>query len=157
MLRRAPPLLFVAAASLVAVGCAAPTQEIPPRASEPPPPPAALATETGSLPATERELHVVDLFKEVEGYEATLQALVPTPKPPVTPGIAKKTPSVGPAGPVSSSNCETACVAFRSLIRATDALCRLAGEPDSRCVGARGKVSAAEQRLRGGACACASR
>jgi hypothetical protein len=155
MLLRALPLTLVALASLIATACAAPASEVPARAPEPPaPPPAAHATSDRSLPAAERELHVVDLFKEVEGYEATLQVLAPSPKSPAKPGTAKKPPSVDPAEPQSSASCEKACVAFRSLVRATEALCRLAGESDARCSAARGKVSAAEQRVRAAACVC---
>jgi hypothetical protein len=155
MPRPADRLLIVSTA-VFAVACSAPSTAREVASPEPPPrpSPSAPATVDLDLPPSERALHVVDLFKEVEGHEATLVALVPVHRTPPAGGAAKKPSPEVPAEPGSASNCERACAAFRSLSRAPDALCRLAGEGDSRCTAARAKVTAGEQRLRAGACAC---
>jgi hypothetical protein len=48
--------------------------------------------------------------------------------------------------------CENACRAFASLRRAADAVCRIAGETDGRCVKARVLVKENETRV--AACGC---
>lgn len=50
--------------------------------------------------------------------------------------------------------CTRACNAFRSLRRAADALCELAGEDDARCSSARGKVSDNQSRISNAGCSC---
>jgi hypothetical protein len=50
--------------------------------------------------------------------------------------------------------CATACRAFSSLGRAASAVCRLAGEKDTRCSQAHGVVADAEKRV--SACGCRS-
>lgn len=45
------------------------------------------------------------------------------------------------------SRCDTACSAFGSLKRAADAICRLAGENDTRCSKARKVVDEHEKRV----------
>ncbi|MEB2310997.1 MAG: hypothetical protein OZ928_04070 [Polyangiaceae bacterium] len=50
------------------------------------------------------------------------------------------------------SSCETTCRAFGSLRRAADAVCRLAGDDDSRC--ARGRKLVADNAQRVAACGC---
>jgi hypothetical protein len=52
----------------------------------------------------------------------------------------------------SEPGCATACRAFSSLGRAASAVCRIAGEKDSRCTRAHGVVADAEKRV--AACGC---
>ncbi len=51
-----------------------------------------------------------------------------------------------------NSSCERVCKALASMRRAADAVCRLAGETDSRCARARSLVKENEARV--SACAC---
>jgi len=53
----------------------------------------------------------------------------------------------------AESSCSTACRAFSSLGRAASAVCRLAGEKDSRCTHAHQVLSDAEKRV--AVCGCA--
>ncbi len=52
----------------------------------------------------------------------------------------------------AESGCATACRAFSSLGRAASAVCRIAGEKDTRCTQAHGVVADAEKRV--AACGC---
>lgn len=57
-----------------------------------------------------------------------------------------------PAGPPEP--CRSACRALASMRRATDHLCGLTGEGDTRCSGARERVSRASERVRSGCPSC---
>jgi hypothetical protein len=61
----------------------------------------------------------------------------------------------GKAAPLSvgDSRCDEACKAFASLKRAADAVCRLAGETNTRCARARDLVKENEGRVK--SCNCA--
>jgi hypothetical protein len=48
--------------------------------------------------------------------------------------------------------CDEACLAFASLKRAADAICRLAGDSDARCTRAKRIVDSSESKLK--ACSC---
>ena len=51
-----------------------------------------------------------------------------------------------------ANRCETSCKAFLSLERAAAAICRLAGDADQRCAGAKKTVEKNRQRI--AECAC---
>lgn len=50
-------------------------------------------------------------------------------------------------GDVAPTPCQTACRALASMRRAADAVCRIAGDTDARCDGARKRVDAATTRV----------
>jgi hypothetical protein len=63
-------------------------------------------------------------------------------------------PKAKPEKKSAESSCATACRAFASLGRAASAVCRLAGENDTRCTQAKSVVSDAEKRVT--SCRCRS-
>jgi hypothetical protein len=68
----------------------------------------------------------------------------PEPEPEEPPA---KTAKVG-------SPCDMACRALSSMRRSAERICELAGAADERCARARGRVSAAEERIRRAQCEC---
>ncbi len=85
-----------------------------------------------------------------------------TPTDPVTPAEAASAPSpraesapdqeLALSSARAESPCMRACRAFASMRRASDALCRIAGEHDGRCTEARRAVRESEAKLEG--CSC---
>ena len=76
----------------------------------------------------------------------------PAPAPPVRHSRAEKAADEAPANQ-SQNACETACRAFSSLVRASDAVCRLDGAGGKRCERARQIREDASQRV--ASCSCA--
>ena len=72
----------------------------------------------------------------------------PQPSAPAPPGDAPV--RTGKAG----TPCDMACRALSSMRRSADRICELAGSADERCTRARGRVSAAEDRIRRAQCEC---
>jgi hypothetical protein len=52
------------------------------------------------------------------------------------------------------SPCDMACRALSSMRRSAERICELAGADDERCTRARGRVAAAEERIRRAQCEC---
>jgi hypothetical protein len=52
------------------------------------------------------------------------------------------------------SPCDMACRALSSMRRSAERICELAGADDERCTRARGRVAAAEERIRHAQCEC---
>ena len=52
------------------------------------------------------------------------------------------------------SPCDMACRALSSMRRSAERICAIAGAEDQRCSRARGRVAAAEERIRHAACEC---
>jgi hypothetical protein len=88
----------------------------------PPPPPAAAPQTTNVVPVAPTDADAAE-----ESKSATTEADTTTASPP-------------PA-------CVTPCKAIASMRRSVDALCRLAGETDARCVDARGTLQRSEQKV----------
>lgn len=85
--------------------------------------------------AEEAEVQVKDALAQLEPTAAP--AMAPTPEPqPKAQAQSEATNETRYAAKEESVECR----AFRSLERATDALCRLAGDKDQRCVDARSAV-----------------
>lgn len=137
---------------MTACGAAGPTPEQAAPAHPPPPaevvvapPPAAFP----ELPPAERELHVRDLSAEIDRAERVVeQATKPGPRPPTDPGKAPQAPAGAEAG------CADACLALASMRRSGALLCRLTGDSDPRCGGARARIRAAEEKVERAACSC---
>lgn len=79
----------------------------------------------------------------------------PVPRP-SAPGGGAATGAAAPTArseaKAESGSCDTACKAFDSLRRASDAICRLAGDDDARC--ARGKKLVDSNGKRVASCSC---
>ncbi len=69
-----------------------------------------------------------------------------TTSPPEAPQDANASDESGTT-PGSRGACVTPCRAIASMRRAVAAICRMAGEPDARCTGARKTLSDAEARV----------
>jgi hypothetical protein len=109
--------------------------------------------EDAELPSSpaEKEVHIEDALREVDAAERALDTLLKNGKPTDTPPTAppRPAPNAEPA-----SGCETACQALTSMQRAAAYVCKLAGESDSRCLTATGRVKAARQKIDRAACSC---
>jgi len=76
----------------------------------------------------------------------SLGGAAPPPAPPTAPTEAVQQDSGDP--------CATACRALASMGRAAEHLCSLAGDSDSRCDTARGRVQSASQRVHASCPSC---
>ena len=75
--------------------------------------------------------------------------------PPLPPDAAGGGRSEGRPSPQATDTCGSPCRALASMRRAVDALCRMTGDEDHRCVEARRTLT--ESTTRVGACSCAAR
>lgn len=118
----------------------------------PPPPGAAPQDELAGEPAPEEDKKPSSL----DADDAPLATLAQA-EAALRTAEARLTTLLGAQGatPLASGDrrCADGCKAFASLRRAADAICRLAGDADSRCSRARKVVSDNDARLK--ACACA--
>jgi hypothetical protein len=55
---------------------------------------------------------------------------------------------------LSDTVCLRACAAIGSMRRSVEAVCRLAGNADTRCISARERLERSEQRVRDAGCGC---
>ncbi|MFO0552681.1 MAG: hypothetical protein U0271_30095 [Polyangiaceae bacterium] len=153
------PLLLLVSA----VACAG----RPPTASEEleqtasPAPTASPSTSTTSepavnLPPSERDKHVGDAQAELELAEWTLFRSLGEPVASTPPGQSTATRGHNKVKPAAEPQpgCETACMAFGSMSRSAEYICRLAGAGDARCINARSRVSDAKSRLERKGCGC---
>jgi hypothetical protein len=84
---------------------------------------------------------------EAPAAEEEPRAGAPAPRAPELDEAPAKTAKVG-------SPCDMACRALSSMRRSAERICALAGAADERCTRARGRVSAAEERIRRAQCEC---
>ena len=107
---------------------------------------------------------VEDAERDLTSAEGSLTRALP-PGQQSRPGTVSEAPKMAPsadepaapadAGAREPSPCEVACRALASMARAADAVCRLAGPDDPRCLSARKRVEDATTRAQ--ACSCGSR
>lgn len=60
----------------------------------------------------------------------------------------------GPAAGLSADRCQRLCAALGSMRRSVENVCRLTGEGDARCSGARNRLKNSEQRVTDAGCTC---
>jgi hypothetical protein len=60
----------------------------------------------------------------------------------------------GAVGLDKSDRCSRLCAALASMARAVDSLCRMSGDDDERCVGARTRLENSRRRVTDAGCAC---
>lgn len=72
--------------------------------------------------------------------------------PPPPPAAESRTAEPSPTGERAEPACASPCRAIASMRRAVEALCRLAGESDDRCAGAKRTLEGSEARV--AACKC---
>jgi hypothetical protein len=95
------------------------------------------------------------LLKELDESERDLSdglgVAVPMPTDREGPPKASEEAATTPRGPAP---CETACRAVGSMRRSAERICELTDQADSRCTGARQRVTRAEQQVERAGCAC---
>jgi hypothetical protein len=87
---------------------------------------------------------------ETAGQEEKPRPRDEAAEPSSPPGRAQAPVRTGKVG----SPCDMACRALSSMRRSAERICELAGASDERCTRARGRVSAAEERIRHAQCEC---
>lgn len=105
-------------------------------------------------PVIEVEKHIADAQAEIALAEQTVEVALVKQQPTKTQPPTGAPPQPVPLDGEPGGRCATACTALASMKRSTDYLCRLAGEGDSRCADARGKVRGAEARIQKAQCTC---
>jgi hypothetical protein len=172
---QAGPTALVLFAALALAGCGA---AAPPPSAESP----ALSTTEGSLAALDRAEG--ELMLALGGQASPLATGAPAagqpamqggyaqpapPPPPLAdhPAEPMQTPGAAPGddrgakeaerSTISGGDpCASACRALGSMRRATDHLCALSGEGDTRCEGARRRVDSASARVHASCPACSA-
>jgi hypothetical protein len=164
---QAPALFFLLALS-AACSAAPRDAQAPPPAAEAAPapatePPEGDATDPGGAETTlspeDRARHVEDALREIEIAERSLETSLVTPRPrkPKGPQVVPQPVPPGPKAPNGepvSADCETACVALRSMQRSAAYVCKLTGPGDHRCERAERRVRAAREKIVRAACSC---
>ncbi len=162
--RLAPHLTHwgIAASVVTAIGCAAGARQgaSPARTTVAP---------EGPTPTTiDDAVADIDRWRQVLGVPDTNAHAGYAQPPPPPPAAAPPTTSVVPIAPTDADAaeesksatteadttpaapppaCVTPCKAIASMRRSVDALCRLAGETDARCIDARGTLERSEQKV----------
>jgi hypothetical protein len=84
--------------------------------------------------------------------DTQLQSLAHAPPAQAPAGAGAGAPKPKKRGASAARDCETTCKAFASLVRARDAICRIAGQDNERCARANDIVERRERQR--DACAC---
>lgn len=106
------------------------------------------------LARAEKEIDLAgSSFRAKAGASAGAGAAQPPPPPPGSPTpLQQRSPAESEES--RGQACFSACRALSSMTRATEHLCNLAGQSDSRCEDARSRLSGAHKRVTD-ACTCA--
>lgn len=153
--RRRAGALAVVTCALVACGGSAPPPASAPAKTESPsggatadalaPEPTTVEEARDQIARAEAELRgSLESTKKAES-ERPEEKPATAPPPPAPPARESKTLSEAPS-------CRTPCQALRSMRRAVDALCRMTGDMDGRCLEARKTLATSE--VRAATCGC---
>jgi len=140
--------LALAASAVAACGGAAPNAAAP-SSAEPVREPTTIEEAESQIAAANRELGGDTGSSESSAAPSTPPAARPEERPSLS---AEAPTSTSSGGDAARSACDTPCRALRSMRVAVAALCRMTGDADGRCDGARKKLAASEARASG--CSC---
>jgi hypothetical protein len=114
--------------------------EAEPATAAAPPGPTTIEAAQADLERARTELEGVGAPLAPAGSTSTTDASATGAAPPAPPAAKQEAP------------CAKACRAMSSMRRAVDAICRLAGESEQRCMDARATLKTSEARVAG--CGC---
>lgn len=130
--RSLPGLSLLALLALTLVACGGADAGAPARTAAPPPPQEAPEPRT----VEEAQSQIARAADELDGRALSVKATDAAPSAP-----ASEPPNGGAKTEYSAdayaNRCENPCRALASMKRAVDALCRMTGESDTKCVDAR--------------------
>jgi hypothetical protein len=157
-----PSSFVIALAALggLAVACGgaerAPAQSAPSRAAPPPGQPELAPKEPETV--EEAQAQIERARAELASGGASAEPASPTADTPLAPAAPPTRPSTPPAKSSAVTEepgggaCQSPCRAIASMRRAVTALCRMTGDTDARCEGAKRTLADSEQKL--ARCSC---
>lgn len=144
--RGARSLLVLGASTLAAAACGGAAPESKSPASTTAPPSADADREPTSI--DQAEAQIAEARAALGDFEAKPGGDAPAQEPAETPSSRKSEPEAGrEADKAPADACASSCRALSSMRRAVGALCRMTGDDDARCTGARTTLGESESRV----------